>query len=297
VIGFLSSITLYPPTLDAFRQGLADEGFVEGKNVAIEYRWAEGRYERLPTLASELVARRVDVIFSGGGTVTARAAKLATNTIPIVFVLGGDPVAAGFVTSLGRPGGNLTGVAQLVSEAGAKRVELMHDLLPEVRTFGLLENPSLPATERQTRMTEAAAAALGIKVVVVGASDEASLATAFATLARAKIRGLIALPDPFFFMARNEIVRLAAAAALPTMYFFRDFVTAGGLMSYGTRLDEANRQAGVYIGRILKGARPADLPIIQQSEKIELLINLKAAKALPLTIPQSLLLRADEVIE
>jgi ABC-type uncharacterized transport system substrate-binding protein len=296
VIGYLSSAN-YGPSLDSLRAGLAEQGYVEGSNLQIEYRSAEGEYDRLPALAAELVNRHVDLIICGGGAMTARAAKPATSTIPIVMISGADPVAAGLVASLSRPGGNITGVAQLVVEADAKRVQIFHELLPGISTFGYLENPTLTNSEQQTQNLEAAARTLRIQFIVVRAANDAELTTAFTRFRNEKISGLIVHADPFFFMRRNEIVRLAADHGLPTMYFFRDFVTAGGLMSYGTRLSEAYHQAGVYAGRILKGARPADLPILQQSEKIELVINLKTAKALGVTVPQALLVRADEVIE
>ena len=295
VIGYLSSADY--GFLDSLRTGLAEQGYVEGSNLQIEYRSAEGEYDRLPALAAELVNRHVDVIVCGGGAMTARAAKPATSTIPIVMISGADPVAAGLVASLSRPGGNITGVAQLVVEADAKRVQIFHELLPGVDTFGYLENPTLTNSEQQTKNLEAAARTLGIQFIVVRAANNAELTTAFTRFNKEKISGLIVRADPFFFMQRNEIVQLAAVHALPTMYFFRDFVTAGGLMSYGTRLSDAYHQAGVYAGRILKGARPADLPIVQQSEKIELVINLKTAKALGVPVPQPLLVRADEVIE
>jgi putative ABC transport system substrate-binding protein len=297
VIGYLSSIVPYEPSLTQFFKALAIEGYLDGKNIVIEYRSAEGRYDRLPALAAELVDLPVDIIVCAGGTVTARAAKLATEMIPIVMVSGADPVAAGLVTSLSRPGGNITGVAQLVVEADTKRVELLHELLPGIGTFGYLQNPTLPNTERGTPDIEEAAAALGVSLMVVKASEDISLPRAFNSLKEQKMKGLLIQSDPYFFMRRNDIVALANEHALPTMYFFRDFVTAGGLISYGTRLGEAFHQVGMYTSRILKGARPTDLRITQQSEKIELLINLNTARSLKLSVPQTLLVRADEVIE
>jgi putative ABC transport system substrate-binding protein len=300
VIGVLNSAKATPDSsvvLDKFREGLAEAGYYEGRNLAIEYRWAEGQYDQLPALAAELVRRRVDLIVATGGTVSGRAAKSATNTIPIVVLSGADPVAAGFANTLNRPGGNITGVAQLVVEAEAKRLQLLHELVPSANTIAYLENPTLTNVQRQTQEVEIAAPGLGLRIVVIRASREADFATAFTDLAQQQIGALLVGADPFFFMERNQLVAMAERHAVPAMYFFREFVTAGGLISYGTNLTEGYRQIGVYAGKILKGANPADMPIAQQSEKIELVINLKTAKTLGLTVPQSLLARAEEVIE
>ena len=226
-----------------------------------------------------------------------RVAKAATNTIPIVALIAGDPVAARLVDSFSRPGGNVTGVAQLVTDADAKRLELLHELVPAAKTIAYLQNPTLPNSESPTRNVESAAHTLGVTLSVVKASSDSNLAAAFAAISQGRIGALLVGADPFFFMQRDQVVTLAERHAVPTMYFFREFVTAGGLIGYGTRLADAYHQIGVYTGRILKGASPADLPIAQQSEKIELVINLKTANALGLTIPQSILARAEEVIE
>jgi putative ABC transport system substrate-binding protein len=297
VIGYLNAAKSTPGMLDEFRNGLAENGYHEGQNVLIEYRWAEGQYDRLPAFAAELVRRPVDVIVAAGGAISGRVAKAATNTIPIVALMGGDPVSAGLADSLSHPGGNMTGVAQLVTEADAKRLQLLHELVPAAKTLAYLENPTLPNSESPTRNVESAARTLGVTLSVVKASRDSSLAAAFAAISQERIGALLVGADPFFFMQRDLLVTLAERHAVPTMYFFREFVTAGGLISYGTRLGDAYHQIGVYTGRILKGARPADLPIAQQSEKIELVVNLNTAKSLGLTVPQSILAGADEVIE
>ena len=297
VIGYLNAARSTPGMLDEFRNGLAEHGYQEGQNVLIEYRWAEGQYDRLPAMAAELVRRPVYVIVGTGGAVSGRVAKAATNTIPIVALMGSDPVAMGLADSLSHPGGNVTGVAQLVTEADAKRLELLHELVPAASTVAYLENPTLPNSQSATRNVEAAARTLGVMLSVVTASYDSGLDAAFAAISQQRIGALLIGADPFFFMQRDQIVTLAQRHAVPTMYFFREFVTAGGLISYATRLADAYHQIGVYTGKILKGARPADLAIAQQSEKIELVINLKTANALGLTIPQSILVRADEVIE
>ena len=297
VIGYLNAAKPTPGMLDEFRNGLAEQGYHEGQNVLIEYRWAEGQYDRLPAMAAELVRRPVDVIVGTGGAISGRVAKAATNTIPIVALMGSDPVAIGLADSLSRPGGNVTGVAQLVTDADAKRLELLHELVPAAKTIAYLQNPTLPNSESPTRNVESAAHTLGVTLSVVKASSDSTLAAAFAAISQGRIGALLVGADPFFFMQRDQLVTLAERHAVPTMYFFREFVTAGGLISYGTKLADAYHQIGVYTGRILKGASPADLPIAQQSEKIELVINLKTANALGLTIPQSILARADEVIE
>jgi putative tryptophan/tyrosine transport system substrate-binding protein len=298
VIGFLNSTEAYEPLLDEFRSGLAESGFYEGRNVRIEYRWAAGRYDRLPELAADLALHRVDVIVAtGGGGVSGLAAKAATNTIPIVVLSGADPVQAGLVASFSRPGGNVTGVAQLVAATEQKRLELLHELVPPAKTVAYLVNPTGPNTEKQVRDVAAQGHALDVKIVVLRASTDRDFAAAYEATAGEPLGSLLVAADPFFFMKRDQLVALSARYSVPTMYFFREFATAGGLISYGSRLAEGYHQIGVYTGRILKGAKPADLPISQQSEKIELVINLKTAKALGLTVPLSLLTRADELIE
>jgi putative ABC transport system substrate-binding protein len=297
VIGYLNSIRPIPALLDEFRNGLAENGYREGQNVVIEYRWAEGRYDRLPALAADLVRRGVDVIVAAGGTPPGQAARAATDTIPIVILSGTDPVAAGLVDSLSHPGGNVTGVAQLVSESDTKRLELLHELVPAAGTIAYLENPTFPTARAREENIAAQARALGVKLSVIKATTDREFGAAFATISQARIGALLIGPDPFFFAQQDQLVALSARNSVPTMYFFREFVAAGGLISYGTRLAEGYRQVGVYAGRILKGAKPADLPIAQQSEKIELVINLKTAKSLGLAVPTSLLARADEIIE
>jgi putative ABC transport system substrate-binding protein len=262
----------------------------------IEYRWAEGQYDRLAALAAELVRSRVDVIVATGGNASVQAATAATNTIPIVVLSGADPVKAGLTDSLSHPSGNVTGIAQLVAESDAKRLQLLHELVPTADTIGYLKNPT-SNTEGVIQNIEAAARTLGVKLFFVKASSGSDFAAAFAAIAQGRIGALLVGADPFFFMERDQLAALSQRNFVPTMYFFREFATAGGLISYGTRLADGYRQVGVYTGRILKGARPADLPIAQQSEKIELVINLGTAKALGLTVPQAILARADEVIE
>lgn len=299
VIGFLSSASpdTYAIRLRAFRQGLKDAGYVEGQNVAIEYRWAEGQNNRLPVLAAELVHRQVNVIIAGGGTPSAVAAKAATATIPIVFEVATDPVKIGFVASLDRPGGNITGVANLNVEIGPKRLELLHELLPSVTVIAVLVNPANPALfEPFVRSVQAAASRLGIKLHVLNASTERDLDTVFAALVQLKAGALIIGPDVFFNAHIEKIAALANGHAVPAVYQYRPFVEAGGLLSYGSDETDTYHQVGIYAGRVLKGEKPAELPVVQ-STKVELIINLKTAKALGLTIPLPLLGRADEVIE
>jgi putative ABC transport system substrate-binding protein len=299
VIGFLSSASpdTYAIRLRAFRQGLKDAGYVEGQNVAIEYRWAEGQNNRLPMLAAELVHRQVDVIIAGGGTPSAVAAKAATATIPIVFEVATDPVKIGFVASLDRPGGNITGVANLNVEIGPKRLELMHELLPSVTVIAVLVNPANPALfEPFVRSVQAAASRLGIDIHVLNASTERDLDTVFAAQVQIKAGALIIGPDVFFNTHIEKIAALANGHAVPAVYQYRPFVEAGGLLSYGSDETDTYHQVGIYAGRVLKGERPAELPVVQ-STKVELIINLKTAKALGLAIPLPLLGRADEVIE
>jgi putative tryptophan/tyrosine transport system substrate-binding protein len=299
VVGFLSSRSAdeSAPFVAAFREGLQQAGFLEGRNLRIEYRWAENRYDRLPAMAAELVGHNVAVIVAAGGTVSAFAAKDATSTVPIVFTSAGNPVEIGLVASLNRPGGNLTGVdATLTTELDAKRLELLRDLLAGSRAVGALVNPNRPHADSQVNQIEAAAHTLGMRVTVLKASSEAELDTAIAELVRQRLGGLMIGADPLFISQREQIIALAAKHLIPTIYGWRDFVASGGLMSYGANLAGAYRQAGAYTGRILNGAKPADLPV-EQPIKFELVLNLKTARALGLNVPPSILARADEVIE
>jgi putative tryptophan/tyrosine transport system substrate-binding protein len=295
VIGFLggASSNAFPGALAVFIQGLKDTGFIEGKNISIEWRWAEGQYNRLPSLADELVSRGVAVIVAFDAP-AASALKAATKTIPIVFGTGADPVKIGLVDNFSRPSGNLTGMFQLVSELGPKCLELLHELLPSSSTFGLLVNPSNPNVVSAPE-TESAANAIGRRLEVLTATSEGDLEAAFTTMVKRQAGALIVMADPLFFDLREQLVALAARYAVPTIYPARDFTVKGGLMSYGVTWDLA-QQVGTYTGKILRGAKPADLPV-QQSFNLELVINLKTAKALGLTIPPMLLARADEVIE
>ena len=299
VIGFLDprSHHTLADQLRAFRQGLKDTGYVEGENVAIEHRWAEGQFDRLPALAAELVRRRVAVIATSGGPAAAFAAKAATTTIPIVFISGEDPVKLGLVASLARPGGNLTGVNLVIGELTAKRLGLLRELVPRAARVAVLVNPT-DSIRVETIMREVttAAAAIGLQFQVVSASTSGEIDAAFATLARARPDALFVGPDPFFYTRRGQLALQAARHAIPASYAIRDYAEAGGLMSYGTNITDAYRQVGVYAGRILKGAKPADLPV-QQSTKFELVINLQAARTIELAVPPTLLARADEVIE
>jgi putative ABC transport system substrate-binding protein len=299
VVGFLGSASpdSYAIRLHAFRQGLKEAGYVEGQSVAIEYRWAEAQNNRLPALAADLVHRQVNVIVAGGGTPSAVAAKAATIAIPIVFAVATDPVKIGFVASLDKPGGNLTGVANLNVEVGPKRLELLHELLPSVTVVAVLVNPANPALfEPFVRSLQTAASGLRLDLHVVNASTERDLDTVFAALVQLRAGALVIGPDNFFNSHIEQIAALAIGHAVPAVYQYRPFVEAGGLLSYGSDEAETYRQVGIYAGRILKGEKPADLPIVQ-STKVELIINLKTAKALGLTVPLSLLGRADEVIE
>ena len=282
--------------LHAFRQGLGETGYVEGRNVAIEYRWAEGQYDRLPSLAADLVRRQVAVIAQAGHVLGAFAAKAATKTIPVVFVTGVDPVTLGFVASLNRPGGNLTGATTLGLELEPKRLELLHGVVPTTKTIGALVNPIHPNAEAQSRGLQAAAAALGRKLQIFNASTERDFDTIFTRLVEVQAGGLLITTDALFISHAEQLAALAVRYAVPAIFQFRGFAAAGGLMSYGGALADLYRHSGVYTGRILKGEKPADLPV-QQVTKFELVINLKTAKALGLTIPPSLLARADEVIE
>ena len=297
VIGFIdpSSLDRYAPFLAAFRTGLNEAGFVEGRNVAIELRWAEGHYDRLPALAADLVRRKVQVIVATGVT-AALAAKAATTTIPTVFNTGGDPVKFGLVASLNRPGGNVTGVASLGKVLVAKQLELLHELVPKAVAFVFLVNPTDAVAALDTDDAQAAANALGRRLLVVKAGTESEIDKAFANAVEQQGGGLLVQVNSFLQSRRDQLVALAARHRLPAVYYWRDFSAAGGLMSYGTSLRDALRLVGNYSGRILKGENPADLPV-QQSVKVELVINLKTARALGLDVPPTLLARADEVIE
>jgi putative tryptophan/tyrosine transport system substrate-binding protein len=280
----------------AFGQGIKETGFVEGQNVAIEYRWPDGQYDRLPELAADLVRRQVTVIVAPSGSPGALAAKAATTTIPIVFVVGSDPVKMGLVASLNRPGGNLTGVTSLDADLAPKRLELLRELTPTATIIAFLVNPTSPLTENLVRDLQAAARTLGLQLHVLRASTERDFDTVFATLGQLRAGALVIAPDSFFISRSEQLAALTVRHAVPAITQFRAFVAAGGLISYGGSLTDAYHRAGVYTGRILKGENPADLPV-QQSTKIELILNLKTAKALGITFPLTLLGRADEVIE
>jgi putative ABC transport system substrate-binding protein len=297
VIGFLNGTSLegYGLFLSAFRQGLKETGYVEGQNVTIEYRWAEGHYDRLPALAADLVRRGVTVI-AATSTPANRIAKEATTTIPIVFTTSSDPVELGLVASLNRPGGNVTGVATLNVALGSKRLELLHELVPTATIIAALVNPTNPNVETLTRDLQTAARALGQETVVVNARTAGDIDALFARLVQQRVGALLVDTDAFFFSRRNQLIALAKQYAVPAIFDRREFAVAGGLMSYGGSVTDVYRLAGIYTGRILKGEKPADLSV-QQSTKIELVINLKTAKALGITVPQTLLGRADEVIE
>ena len=298
VIGFLGATRsrLYAPVVTAFRQGLKEIGYVEGENVLIEYRWAEGEPTRLPALAAELVNRRVAVI-AATSTPAAFAAKRTTTTIPIVFEVGFDPVEVGLVASLNRPGGNLTGVTNSGVEVAAKQVELLHELVPTATSIALLVNPSNPAlTERLLRDTQATAAKLGLQLDVVKAGAEGDFDAVFATLTQLRAGALVISADALFIEQSKQLAELAVRHAIPASFHFREFVAAGGLISYGGSITDAHRLAGIYAGRILKGDNPADLPVVQVN-KLELVINLKTARALGITVPLTLQAAADEVIE
>jgi putative tryptophan/tyrosine transport system substrate-binding protein len=298
VVGYLSSGTavVFADMADAFRLGLSEAGYVAGHNVTIEYRWAEGQYDRLPSLAADLVQRRAAVIVVSGGAVSALAAKTATATIPIVFIMGDDPVQYGLVASLNRPGSNITGVNLFVATLVAKRIELLTELVPTAASIALLSNPTNPNSSVDVQEAHAAAAALGKQLQVMNASNESEIDAAFGSIAKQRIGAAVIGTDIFFTNRRPQVVRLAAEHAVPTMHIWRESVVAGGLVSYGISHTEPYRQAAGYTARILKGEKPTDLPVLQPT-KFELVINLKTAKGLSLQVPAKLLALADEVIE
>jgi putative tryptophan/tyrosine transport system substrate-binding protein len=297
VIGFLNSASASASEhlVQAFRDGLSEAGYVEGRNVAMEYRWAEGQIDRLPSLAADLVRRHVAVIVTSGGNVSAQAAKAATSSIPIVSTIGGDPVESGLVASFNRPGGNLTG-ATLFAYSAAKRLELLHELIPKAVIIMALFDPSDPVVTLDRESLRAASKTLGLHLLFANAGTVSELEVAFETVDRDRPDGLFVGANPFFNLQRDQLVGLAARHTIPTIYPFREFPAAGGLISYGSRLADTYRQVGIYTGRILKGESPADLPVVQPT-KFELVINMKTAKALGLVIPAGLISVADEVIE
>jgi putative ABC transport system substrate-binding protein len=298
VIGFLHSASPGPfaRAVDAFRQGLSETGYVEGQNVAIEYRWAEGQYDRLPALAADLAGRQVSVIVAVAGNAPALAAKAATTSIPIVFVSGGDPVSAGLVASLNRPGGNVTGVSWIATALVPKQLELLRRSVGNAALIGALVNPSYPDRDLQLRELQKGADAIGQEIKIVQAATAHDIDTAFVSLVQMSANALIVANDPFFVNRRDQIVALAAKHRMPAMYFSREFATGGGLLSYGASLVEATRQGGIYAGKILRGEKAADLPVMQ-STKFEFVVNLKTAKVLSIEIPPTVLALADEVIE
>jgi putative ABC transport system substrate-binding protein len=298
VIAFLGSDSpeLYADRLRAFRQGLKETGYIESENVAIEYRWAKGKNNQLPALAADLVRLRVAVLVAST-TPSVLALKAATTSIPIVFFVAGDPVALGLVASLNRPGGNLTGTTALTLEVGTKWLQLLQETVPTATAFGVLINPTSPAlAEAQTKDLQAAARTLGLQIYLLNASTDRDFETAFATIAQLRAGGLVISSDSFFFAHNELLAALATRYKVPAIFGFREFPTAGGLMSYGADVTDPHRTIGGYVGRILKGEKPADLPV-QQSTKVQLIVNLKTAKALGVTVPPALLIRADEVIE
>jgi len=298
VVGYLGaeSPIAFASRVKTFRQGLGETGYVEGRNIAIEFRWAEGQHNRLSALAADLVGRQVAVIVAPGGAPAALAAKSATTTIPIVFEMGADPIAIGLVGSLSRPGGNLTGVTSLSVEVTPKRLEFLHEVIPAAGKFAILVNPTSPTTDSQLRNLQASASARGLQLHVLQAGSERDFDTVFATWPQLQAAGLVCASDTMFATHSEQLATLAVRHAVPAIQQSRDFAIAGGLMSYGGSFVESHRQAGIYTGRILKGDKPADLPV-QQDTKLELFINLKAAKILDVTFPQSLLGRADDVIQ
>jgi putative tryptophan/tyrosine transport system substrate-binding protein len=297
VLGFLNSTSLegYAPYVAAFHQGLKDAGFVEGQNLTIEYRWADGQYDRLAVLAADLIQRKVAVI-AATSTPAAVAAKAATSTIPIVFTTGGDPIKLGLVASLNRPGGNVTGVSNMLNEMASKRLGLLREFVPANSVIAHLVNPSLPDTERQLADVEATARGLGLQLITLRASDEREIDAAFAAIAQRGVGALLVGADAFLTARRDQIVLLAARGSVPALYPSRGFADAGGLMSYGTNLADSYRQCAIYVGRIIRGEKPADLPA-QRSSKFEFVINVKTAKAQGLSVSNAMQLLADEVIE
>jgi putative tryptophan/tyrosine transport system substrate-binding protein len=296
LIGFLNGSSAWESAhlVAAFGQGLSEIGYVDGRNVVIDYRWAEGRYDRLPTLAADLVRRQVAVIASN--TPATIAAKAATTTIPIVFSSGGDPIKLGFVASLNRPGGNVTGVSFFSTTLEAKRLGILRELVPTAAMIAVVLNPNFPDAEAQSQEVQEAARTLGLQIQILRASTERDLDTTFGALAELRAGGLLVGADPFLYSRRDYIVALATRHAVPAIYEQREFAVAGGLMSYGTNITDAYRQVGIYTGRVLKGEKPADLPVMQ-STRFEFVINLKTAKSLGLDLPATVLARADEVIE
>jgi putative tryptophan/tyrosine transport system substrate-binding protein len=298
VIGFMSALSpenISSP-LAGFHQGLKEAGYIENQNVAIEYRWARGHYDRMPQLAADLVGKRVAVIVASGGDPSPQIAKAATQTIPIVFGMFGDPVREGLVASLNRPGGNATGVTIFGPAAVTKRLQLLHDLVPQAAVSAFLMNPNNPNGNIELRASQTAASSLGKQIVVLNASSEGELDAAFASMVQQRIGALLGASDPFLFDRRDQIVALAARHSIPAIYYLRDFARAGGLMAYGNSLTDMYRLVGVYVGRILKGEKPADLPVVE-STKFEFVINLQTARSLGIEVPNSMQLLADEVME
>jgi len=299
VVGFLSTNTsaaVLPKFVPAFIRGLSEGGFIDGQNVAIEYRWASGQYDRLPEQVAELISRPVSVIVAVGGTGSALAAKAATTTIPIVFNIGSDPVKLGLVASLNRPGGNITGVSYLADALVPKLLETLHEVVPGASVIAVISNPNFPDSENNLHAAQVAARTMGQKLVVLNTTTDAEISSAFKSIAERQAGALVVMPDPFLTSRRQQLVSLAAHQAVPAIYPWPEFTALGGLMSYGTSLPDAYRQVGAYTAKILKGAKPAELPV-QQAVKVELILNLKAARSLGITFPLSLLGRADEVIE
>jgi putative ABC transport system substrate-binding protein len=298
VVGFMSGRSPEDSKhlVAAFRQGLSEAGFVEGQNVVIEYRWGLGQYDRMPALAADLVNRQVAVLVGVGGDVSALAAKRATSTIPIVFGTGSDPIKAGMVESLARPGGNATGYSLLTNQMEPKRLNMLHDLVPGAAVIGVLLNPNFPPAARQLQDLEEAARTIGQKLFVSKASNDVALNAAFTSLVQQRVEALLVAADPYFDTRRDEIIAFANQNRLPAIYQFREYAIAGGLISYGPSITDLYRQAGIYAGRILKGAKPADLPVVQPTT-FDFVINLKTAKAIGFTVPQGLVNAADEVIE
>lgn len=298
VIGFLHSASddYFAPFKDAFHVGLKEIGFVEHTNVTIEYRWAEGHYDRLPALVADLLGRKVDVLFAAGSTDPAKAAEAATTTTPIVFVSAADPVKTGLIASLNRPGGNVTGVSLLASALNGKKLDLMHTLVPNASVFATLINPNYPEAKAEADDFTAAARGLGVRSAVLFAGTDVEIGNVFATVEQQHIGAIVLANDPFFGARRDQLVALAALHKVPMMYFQKESISAGGLVSYGPAFADGYREGGVYVGRILKGEKPADMPVVQPT-RFELVINLKTAKALDLTMPPTFLAIADEVIE